>query len=494
MPPTTTGRGTPPRGRARTAAEPEPLIQGLEAAGLGKGLATPAGELARPPVFVLPSATVAQAARAIRDAGASAALVGGDPPGIVTDTDLRSRVLAAGRGPETPVADVMTRPLRTLAASTPLSGVLLLMVEQDIHHIALTREDEIVGVLSERDLLRRQLRSPAVLLARIRDAQPDDALDGYVVELASIADALFAEGLDALAVARVIASLNDALARRLLHVAETELGPPPCPYAWLVLGSQARMEQLLMSDQDNALVYAESSPEAERYFKVLAARVVDGLERAGFPLCPGGCTATNWRRPMEEWRRVFWSWIDTPEPEALLEAEEFLDYRPVYGEASIEPLEEILQAAGKRATFLVQLARPAVGFRPPLGLFGRLRSEDDRVDLKRGGIAAIMLLARLYALAAGSGARSTLERLDAAAEAGTLTHTGAETLAEAFRRLMRLRLRGQLHSLAAGRTPDNTVSLDDISPYERRRLIEAFREIVPIQRATELRFRTDVMS
>lgn len=494
MTPTRIGRGAPPGARVRSTVEHERLIDGLEVAGLGKGLATAAGELARPPVFVLPNATVAQAARAIRDARASAALIHGDPPGIVTDSDLRSRVLASGRGPETPVAAVMSRPLRTLAATTPLTGVLLLMVEEDIHHVALTHEGEIVGVLSERDLLRRQLRSPAVLLARIRDAEPDDALDGYVLELASIVDALFAEGLETLAVARVIASLNDALARRLLHLAEAELGPPPCPYAWLVLGSQARMEQLLMSDQDNALVYAEPSPQAEAYFSALAERVVGGLVRAGFPPCPGGCMATNWRRSVSEWQEIFRGWIRTPEPQALLGAEEFLDFRPIYGEASCEPLDEVLLSGGRRPTFLVQLARPAVGFRPPLGVFGRIRAEDDKVDLKLGGIAAIVLLARLYALEAGSGARSTIERLDAAAERGTLTRTGAETLADAFRLLMRFRLRGQLRSLAAGRTPDNRVSLDDISPLERRRLRDALREIVPLQRSTELRWRTDVMS
>jgi CBS domain-containing protein len=249
-----------------------------------------------------------------------------------------------------------------------------------------------------------------------------------------------------------------------------------------------------MSDQDNALVYAEPSREAEAYFSTLAERVVGDLSRAGFPPCPGGCTATNWRRSVSDWQQLFRGWIRTPEPQALLEAEEFLDFRPIYGEASCEPLDEVLLSGGRRPTFLVQLARPAVSFRPPLGLFGRIRAEDDQVDLKLGGIAAIVLLARLYALEAGSGARSTIERLDAAAERGTLTRTGAETLADAFRLLMRFRLRGQLRSLAAGRTPDNRVSLDDISPLERRRLRDALREIVPLQRSTELRWRTDVMS
>jgi CBS domain-containing protein len=197
---------------------------------------------------------------------------------------------------------------------------------------------------------------------------------------------------------------------------------------------------------------------------------------------------------LDDLQAVFTGWIRTPEPRAMLAAEEFLDFRTVHGDLSCAPLEDVLLEGGRRQTFLVQLARPAVGFRPPLGAFGRMHTHDRRIDLKLGGIAAIVLLARLHALAAGSSARSTLERLDAAARGRTLTPTGAEVLAEAFRLLMRLRLRAQLQSLAAGRAPDNTVCVDDLSPLERRRLKAALRALVPLQRATALRYRTDVMS
>jgi CBS domain-containing protein len=250
------------------------------------------------------------------------------------------------------------------------------------------------------------------------------------------------------------------------------------------------MEQVLFSDQYNALVYQQDTAEAHAWFAELADRVVAGLLQAGFPPCPGGYMATNWCRPLAAWRDVFERWVQTPDPRALLEAEVFLDFRRVHGELSLAPLNQILLRGAQRQLFLVQLARAATKFSPRLGPFGRIRTHEGTVDLKRGGIAAIVLLARLYALAAGSLARSTIDRLDAAARAGTLSRGGAEALADAFRYLMRLRLREQLRREAAGGKLDNRVALDGLSPLERRRLRDAFRTVLELQRATARNFQT----
>jgi CBS domain-containing protein len=462
--------------------------------GLGPdtGLSGRAEDLAQAPLLVPAQATVEQVARAMTAAEATAALVPGDPIGIVTDSDLRSRVLSEGLPPETPAAAVMTAPVRSVEADAPLSAVLLMMLDEDVHHVPVIRNGAIVGLVRERDLLRRQLRSPLVLMARLRRASADEALAGYSAEVAGIAAGLVADGMEALRVSRVIASLNDALTRRLLDIAEQELGPAPCPYAWFALGSQGRMEPLLSSDADNALAYADHSPAADAYFAALAERVVGGLLRAGLPPCPGGCMATSWRKSLQEWESLFASWILTPEPRALLAAEEFLDFRRVHGELETPKLEEILQAGASRQTFLVQLARPAVGFRPPLRAFGRLRRH--HVDLKLGGIAAIVLLGRLYAFAAGSRARSTPERLDDAVAAGSLTRSGADALIDALRVLTRYRLRVQLEALAAGEEPTDRIAVHDLSVPERRRLRDALREIIPVQELTALRYRTDIAS
>ena len=473
------------------ADESLPDAPSLEVSGLGGDFVTPVGTLVtRPPLFVPPEATIAEAARAMREAAVSSALVADDPPGIVTDGDLRNRVLAEERTPDTPVRAVMSRPLRSIPADAPLYAALLLMLDQDFEHVPVTRAGRIVGMVTDMDLLRQQARSPLLVLGRIRALDRLEALEGYAHEIAATAEALFAGGVEPGRIARVIASLDDALTGKLLQLAEAELGPPPCPYAWLVLGSEGRMEQVLLSDQDNALVYLEDTAEARAYFEMLAGRVVAGLLQAGFPPCPGGYMATNWCRPLAAWQDIFRQWIQTPEAQALLEAEVFLDFRHVHGELSPAPLNQILLTGAGRQLFLVQLARAATKFSPPLGPFGRIRTDGGSVDLKRGGIAAIVLLARLYALAARSLARSTLERLEAAAQAGTLSRGGAEALADAFRYLTHLRLREQLRRLAAGGQPDNRVPFGGLSPLEQRRLRDALRTVVELQRATARSFHT----
>jgi len=447
----------------------------------------------RPPVFIDPSANVGQAAQTMRQAWVSSVLVSGDPPGIITDRDLRSRVLAEALGPDTPVVQVMSRPLKSLPVESPVYGALLFMLQENIHHLPLTRQGEIVGVVTDTDLLRHQAKSPLYILKQLEKMTQPDVLARYALAVAGIAETLFSGGVDISKIGQVIASLNDALIKRLLQLAEEELGPPPTPYRWIVFGSEGRREQALLTDQDNALIYLDDTPQAQTYFSAMAEKVVNGLIQAGFPPCSGGYMATNWNRPLNEWLRLFTEWIEAPKPEALLKAAIFFDFRPVYGELSLEPLEKIIRSAGKQKIFLAQLAKAALEFRPPLGFFRRIRDEDGQVDLKAGGVVPIVCLARLYAFEAGQPVRSTLERLDLAAQAGTLSREGAETLAETYCYLLRLRLREQLAEMKAGATPDNKICLESLSSLERRHLKDAFTAIREIQESTANRFHTDML-
>jgi CBS domain-containing protein len=463
---------------------------GLEASRVGEELTTPIGSLvSAPPVAVTPEASVADAARAMRDAEASAALVTGEPPGIVTHRDLGERVLAAGLEPSTPVRDVMSSPLEPFPDSMPVFEALRRMLELEVHHLPVTRGERVVAILRDTDLLRHQLRSPLPLLDQIEAIRRlADVPRGYSSEVASVAETLFAGGLGVAQIGGVLAALSDALTRRLLTLAEGELGPPPCPYAWIVLGSEGRREQVLISDQDNALVYLDGGRGPRRYFQSLAQLVVGALIAAGYPRCPGDYMATTWCKPLAEWEALFGHWMEVPEPQALLEAQIFLDFRAVHGGLSLEPLDRILATGGRRALFLHNLARAVLRFRPPLGPLGRIRTVDGWIDLKAGGIGAIVMLARLYALAGGSVARPTLERLETAAGAGQLSRAGAEILAESFRLLTRLRLQQQILSLRRGEEPSNRVRPDALSPLERRRLLEALRAVRKKMDAAALRF------
>ncbi len=437
-------------------------VWGLDASHLGVDLTTPVGALvSRPLLKVSAEASVSEAARAMADAGAGAALVADDPPGLLTDRDLGSRVLAEGLGPDTPARDVMSRPIESASMETPIFDALRRMLELKVHHLLLTRDGQAVGIVSDTELIRHQAGSPLPLLDRVeRLDRAADVPSDYAREVAGIAQSLFEGGLSVLQIARVLAAVGDALIRRLVAIAERDLGQPPCPYTWIVLGSEGRTEQALLTDQDNALVYLSEGDGARAYFEGLAGRVVDGLIKAGYPPCPGGFMATTWCRPLPEWEWLFRRWLEVPEPKALLEAQVFLDFRPVAGDLSLEPLDRLLRSGGRRELFLHHLARAALTFRPPLGAFGSVKTNDGSVDLKLAGIAATVMLARVHALAAGvAGARPTLERLRAAADAGTLSKSGAEILGETFRLLMSLRLQQQLRSLRDGEKPGNRVLL-----------------------------------
>ncbi|VCU53183.1 Hypoxic response protein 1 [Thermus thermophilus] len=465
------GRGVAERLRLR----PERVLE--------PGLARPVGELVqRPPVFVDPTASVEEAARRMREEGISSLLVRGEPLGILTDRDLRNRVLAEGLPPSTPVGQVATRPTFTLPADTPLLEAVAAMLERRIHHLPLTRGEAVVGVVTHTDLLAHQAQSPLALLRRVERLE----LGRYGEEVARLVAGLFQAGVPALEIGRVVAGLNDALIRRLLQEAERALGPPPVPYAFFVFGSEGRKEQALLTDQDNALALAEEGHEA--YFQALAERVVEGLVAAGIPPCPGGYMATRWRLSLARWQEVFARWMEAPEPQALLDAQIFFDLRPVGGTLSLAPLERLIQEKAKSGVFLYHLAQAALAFRPPLGLFGRVRTEEGFLDLKRHALAPIVSLARVYALMTGSPARRTTERLKQGVEKGALSLELAEKLEEAYAFFFHLRLKAQLQALKEGRPPGNRVVYKALSPLERRRATEGFRAILEAQEALALRF------
>ncbi len=450
----------------------------------------------RPPLFAPADATVQDAAGIMSRERASSVLIQAEPPGILTDRDLRTRVLAAGLGPETPVSQVMSQPVKSLDSDTPIFAALLHMLEEGIHHLALVEEGQVVGVVTSTDLLRHQAHSPIYLQRTLEIATTVEELQEYATEATHAVDLLHRGGLGAAQIGRIVSTLNDALVKKLVQLAEAELGPAPVPYAWIVFGSEGRSEQLLLTDQDNALIYESSqdgAARAEAYFAELTRRVVDGLIAAGFPPCPGGYMATNWRKPLDEWLAIFDGWIRTPTPQALMEAAIFFDFRPVHGELSLEPLEALITDAKKHAIFLGHLVRAAQEFHPPLGFFNRIRTDDGLVDLKQGGIAPIVGLARACSLAAGSRERSTLERLTAAAAGGTMSREGADNLAEMFQFLLALRLRQQLADVRTGRPPSNQVRFQALSAIERRHLKEAFVIIRQMQEGIGDAFRTSAL-
>jgi len=304
-----------------------------------------------------------------------------------------------------------------------------------------------------------------------------------------MATALLAGGLDATVIAGFVARLNDALLDRIVRMAEADLGEPPCRWAWLALGSEGRMEQTLLTDQDNALVW-EREGEAERaWFAAFAERVNADLEAAGFPRCAGGYMARAWNGTLDEWVRRFEEWVDAPSPEAVLHGAIFFDYRRVAGNLDLGPLESIVAGAVEKPVFVRFLARAALEFKPPPMLLITLRGRST-VDLKLHGIAPVVLLARCYGLEQGGAERNTLDRLEAAARAGALPEDVYASVADAYRFLVGRRLRLQLDRLSAGHAPTSTVPLAELTAVERTHVKDALRAVKAFQEAGGLHFRT----
>ena len=465
-------------------------------------LSSTVGDLVgRAPVGVRADASILEAARLMSAERISSVLVtdGERLVGILTDRDLRTRVLAAGVDPANPVSAVMTPDPATTGPDAPALEALIELVRRNIHHLPVVTDGRPSGMITATDLLRLQQANPVFLVGDIAKA-PDVAT---IAELATrmqwVVAGLVRQGTSAHDAGRVVTSVGDAIERQVITLAEAELGPPPVPYAWLTLGSRARFEQALGPDQDHALLlHDDYRPEQHAtWFGELAELVTSGLEAVGYPRCRGDKMATNprWRQPLDVWRGHVDRWVGTPTPEAILEASVFFDLRHQHGDPG---LTAELAAAQRRAAqhapiFLAHLAAAAASHHTPLGFFRGLvvdRSGDhrDTLDVKRGGINIIVEIARLHGLACGSEATSTLARLEDAVMAGRVSATLGADLRDAWEFLAHLRLRHQVAQVRDGAPPDNWVDPSALSPFEKQHLRAAFGVIRSAQVAIAQRY------
>jgi CBS domain-containing protein len=467
--------------------------------------------LTRPAVTAPPDLPVRDAARRMRDERVSALLVceGDRLVGVVTDRDLRNRVLAEDGDPATPLGRVMSPAPTTIAPEALAFEALLAMTRANLHHLPVVEPlpgggVRPLGMLTATDLMRRQASNPVYLVGDVQKAGTPEALAAVGRRLPDLFASLVDADASAADTGRVVSTVLDALTRRLLEMAEATLGPPPVPYCWLALGSHARLEQTVHTDQDHALLLDDAYlPEHDAYFRTLAVTVTDGLRAAGFDYCHAGTMATTdrWRQPLARWRRTFEGWIGEPRPKALAQAAPFLDFRPVHGEAALADAlrQVVLEQAMGSPPFLTALARAAREHQPPLGFFRRFVLErsgehKDRFDLKLRGVLPIVDLARVHALAAGRPEVRTGERLRAAVQAGVLAEGDAASLADALEFIAVVRMRHQAAQIRSGRPPDNWVSPEDLSLFERRHLRDAFSVVAAAQEGLADRYGAALVS
>ncbi len=340
-------------------------------------------------------------------------------------------------------------------------------------------------------------------LARRIDAAPEiDVLAALAPETRGLAVELIEQDAGAGILTQVLSGLNDRLTRRIIALVVPRHRLPAAGWCWLTMGSEGRGEQTFVTDQDNGLVFSAADHAEARMLRPLflaMARETNGaLDACGIPLCKGGIMAGNeqWCLSVEEWQRHFSAWILTPEPEALLNATIFFDFRPQYGDESLAlALRQHLQRlAPQAAGFLHMMATNAVAVAPPLGRLRDFVSEEGqqgRVDLKKYGSRLFVDAARVFALSAGIAPVGTVARLQESVVATRLNGQDVAAAVLAFRHLQRIRLLDQHRQMAAGRAPDNLLVTDSLNTLDRRILVESLKQARRLQLALQQTFRLE---
>lgn len=473
--------------------------------------------VARSPVMISASATVEQAARRMTDEQVTAILVFEPAPdrpadhfidaegdacrlvSILTDADLRAQVLAKGLSAQTPVSRVVEAGLITIQSDESVYEAMLAMLRNNIQHLPVLHRRRPVGVVHLSDIVRYETHSSLYLVSSIANQSTVNGLVRLMPDIRASFIRLVEQGATSHMIGSAMATIGRAVMRRLVELAEAELGPPPVPYCLMVHGSMARDEQTLLTDQDNAMILDDRYDPAahSRYFATLAGRICDGLDACGYPYCNGGIMASNtqWRQPLSVWKGYFRDWIDNPDPQRLLHSSIFFDLDAVHGdEHCVEQLQDLIATrAAHNARFLAALARNALNRTPPLGLFRTFVMERDGkqvnvINLKRRGTAPMVDLIRVHALAAGSRAQNTFDRLDDIDAAKILPDGQAERLRHALEFIAITRIRFQADDVRDDRPADNDIEPETVTADDRHHLKDAFQVLSNAQKFLRFRY------
>ncbi len=451
----------------------------------------------RAPVTCTPDTPLSAALETLQENAVGAIVVVGPdsaPLGVFTVRDLISRVILPGTDLGTPMKEVMTPKPVTLPSSAHAFEAAMQMARYGFRHVLVADGGKLTGVISEKDLFSLQRVGVTQISATIRGAGNLDALIRSAEDIRQLGHNMMAQGVAAEQLTQILSTLNDLLTQRVIELECSAAHDCRYGFCWLAFGSEGRLEQTLSTDQDNGIIFVV--PEGETVEQVrakllpLAERINRALDACGFPLCKGEIMAMNpkWCLSLEEWKATFSRWIDAGDPEALLNASIFFDFRPLLGHEHLA--EELRQWLLAKTTttprFLHQMAANALRNRPPLGLVRDFvvdgEGEDaNTLDLKLNGTTPFVDAARVFALATGVAATGTATRLRGARAKLNLPESEIEAWLSAFFFIQMLRLRGQHEKSEAGQAMGNRVNPDELNDLDRRILKESFRQARKVQ-------------
>lgn len=465
------------------------------------------------PVMLPITTTIQNVAKIMSDENVSAAIIndpnladegGNSFVGIITERDLCAKVIAQGLDVDTQVVEVMSTELISLDHNAYIFEAMLLMLRYNVHHLPILKNKQPIGLIEVSDIIRYESQNSLLFVSSIFQQNSIEDLIMLSNQLKDCFVRMINEDANSHMVGRAMSEIGRSFKQRLLELAEEKLGPPPLPYCFLALGSMARDEQLIVTDQDNAIILDNQYQESLHgdYFKELATYVCDGLAACGYTYCTGDIMATNpeYRKTQSQWEECFSDWIENPNPQALLNCSIFFDLNGVYGRPKwAEQLNAfILRKAKKNNRFLACLARNALNRTPPLGFFKDFVMEKDgrhnnSINLKRRGTAPLADLIRVHALAIGSQSQNSFDRLEDIIEAGILPPSKGKDLQHAMEFISLVRIRHQALDIESDQEPDNNIEPENMSDFERRNLKDAFLVLSSAQNFLKFRYSANSM-
>ena len=422
---------------------------------------------------------------------------------IITDADLRNSAMAKGLDGEQPASAIVSSPVVSVPADSQVFEAFITMIGEDTKHLAVSsKANDIIGTISDKDLIAAQANSTYLLIKTIKSAKNVNQLENMHSKMALMLLDPIRNGANPEYITRLITTFSDAILDKVIEFSIAKLGSPPCKFAFMIMGSEGREEQTLISDQDNGIIYEDlkndkDKASASAYFGKLAELVCNHLNTAGYKFCSGDCMAKNpkWCQPLLNWKKHFHHWIYEGSPEDLLHASIFFDFRGVWGDLELtDRLKSfLLDSVEKRAGFLRHLTENALHFKPPIGLFGKLVVESkgehkDALNLK-WAMQPIVDFARVYSLKHGIVQTNTLTRLFRLYTKHVLTNKQYIDLIQSYNYVMHLRFLRQITTIIdEEKPPDNYINPNNLSYLDTAMLKEIFKKIEQFQQKLKAEF------
>ncbi len=424
--------------------------------------------------------------------------------GIVTDSDFKKRAVAAGVDTSRPAREIMSTPLVSLPADAQVFEAFLMMLEEDINHLAVAnKEGETTGVLTDKDLMAKQGQSIYFLIKEIRTADTVETLADIHKRLPRILLGPIKNGMKPENLTRLITTFADSILNKIIEFAIEKVGTPPCDFVFIVMGSEGRREQTLKTDQDNAIIFEDiedkaRQKEVQAFFLELADCICTWLDQAGYDFCDGDNMAKNpkWCQPLSVWKNYFFDWIHTSNAEDLLYSSIFFDFRGAWGSRYLadELHAYLFKSLEGWAGFFRNLTENALYFKPPLGFFRNILVQSkgehkDAFDIKRA-MLPITDFARIFALKNSIAEANTLARLFRLYTSRVLNKEEYNDIVQAYQFLMNLRFVRQITAVVdEERKPDNFITPKNLSRLDKKMLKEIFIRIDKFQQKLSIEIR-----